>query len=215
MAGQYKRKEKFAANWCPTDDPRDADKTSPEDKAVGKIWIYEFPKQVESKIWEEMKDQKNGLGIAIFDPGEDGYDLILKVGATKPTKEGTTFPDYSNSTFARKASALGSDKEIGKLLEDLKDLDEHVKAMAMSDEDMKALIEEELLWDLVEKEWNKHKGSAAQDKPKEEPKKESKEPEKESKEPEKESEKEPEKERTSSSADEDDLMAELDALKNG
>ncbi|MFA5025446.1 MAG: hypothetical protein WC503_03005 [Candidatus Shapirobacteria bacterium] len=199
MAKGYKRKEKFAGNFFVIEDPRDSKKENDDYRAAGKNWVYEFPKQVESKLLEEMKDEKEGLGEAIFDPGEDGHTFILKVGATKPMTDGTTFPDYANSKFASKASAIGSDKEIGKIMETVVDLEEHVKNMAMSDEDMKALIEEELLWDYVERDWKKFKGSTEV--------KEEKESEEEPKS--KKEEKDPKPE-----SDEDDLMKELDDLKN-
>jgi len=156
-----KRKERFVANWYVVDDPRDKKATKEDDKASGKVFIYAFPSKVEEKLKAE-EDEKNGLGPAVFDPGEDGYNFILKVKSTKPDANNKTFPDYSNSTFARRPSALGKEDEIEKIMESRHKLLDHVKSLDKSMDILKKALINENLFPLVEREWNKHFKTSAQ-----------------------------------------------------
>jgi hypothetical protein len=160
LASKYKRKEKYSGNWYVVDDPRDAEREEGK-KFAGRTLIYDFPSKVESKLKEEITDSKNGLGSAIFDPGEDGYNFFLKVKSTKADKDGNIYPDYSDSTFARRASALGSDAEITKIMESCHNINEYLKGVQLSDEKQMDILQSEMVWDIVEKEWNKHKGGIA------------------------------------------------------
>ncbi len=158
QASVIKRKEKFVGNIYIVDDPRDADKTEDSAKVTGTVKLYEFPAEVESKIKSTITDAKHGLGASVFDPGEDGYNFIVKVKATKPTKEGKQWPVYADSEFARKNSALGTDKQIQTILASTFDVDEYIKSQMMSDEDTIAILKNEMLWELVKDEWQRYKG---------------------------------------------------------
>lgn len=162
LAKSMKRKERFVANWYVVDDPRDKKVTKEEDKASGRVFIYAFPSKVEEKLKAEEEDDKNGLGPAVFDPGEDGYNFILKVKSTKPDENNKTFPDYSNSTFARRPSALGKEDEIEKIMESRHKLLDHVKSLDKSMDILKKALINENLFPLVEREWNKHFKTSAQ-----------------------------------------------------
>lgn len=155
-AYNYKRKRKHCVNSFIVKDPRDAEAESEEEKNEKKVLIYEFPDKVESKIFQEMNDDEYGNGMNIFDPGEDGVDFILKVNSTKPVQDdgpnsGKTFPDYSNSKFAtNKPYALGSDKEIEKIMESTHDLDAYLKSMERTEEELIELAKEEMLGDVID-----------------------------------------------------------------
>lgn len=117
-AKNYKRKNKFVGNILVVDDPRDSEVEKDDDKNTGKNRIYEFPSTVESKIKNELKDRKNGLGPAVFDP-ENGHNFILKVESKGE------WPNYENSMFARKPSAVGSTpEEVEQIMDGTFDLDE-------------------------------------------------------------------------------------------
>lgn len=156
-AYNYKRKVRNVVNWYIVKDPRDAERRD-EDKLEGKVRIYEFPDKIDSKIKAEITDRQNGLGAAIFDPGPDGFNFILKAKSTKKDAYGKVWPDYADSTFARKSYPLGkTDEEINKIMKSTYDLDEHINRMRISDEDMMKILKTEMLWELVEEEWNKYK----------------------------------------------------------
>lgn len=154
MANNYKRKEKFVGNFYIIDDPRDADKDD-EYKVSKQVRLYEFPGKVEMKLKEEITDTKNGLGYSIFDPGPDGYNFILKVLSTKRDKNNKIWPDYSSSTFSRRKSTLGTDKEIEKIMESTVDIDEYLGDMKKTDEEIIQILKSEMLWDLVKDEYEK------------------------------------------------------------
>lgn len=160
LASSIKRKEKFVGNIFVVDDPRDAERDA-ENKVVNTVKLYEFPNEVEQKIKGTITDVKHGLGASVFDPGDDGYNFIVKVRATKPTKEGKTWPVYADSEFARKSSALGTDKEIQKIMEKTFNINDYVTTQKMSDEDVIALLKNEMLWELVKDEWARYKGKVA------------------------------------------------------
>ena len=160
MASNYKRKEKFVSNIYIIDDPRDSE-ADDDDKVSGSVRLYEFPGKVEMKLKEEITDTRNGLGAAIFDPGENGFNFLLKVLSTKKDKNGNIWPDYSSSAFTRRASALGSDAEIEKIMDSTMDLNEYVQEMKKSDDDIIELLKAEMIWEIVQDEWNRYKASKA------------------------------------------------------
>lgn len=208
IAYNYKRKRKHCVNAFIVKDPRDAEAESDDDKVSGKVLIYEYPDTVESKIRSEMNDEEYGNGINIFDPGEDGVDFLLKVGSTKPIVEdgpnkGKSFPDYSDSKFANKSIAIGSDSEIEKVMEQRHDLDAYLNGMVRKEEDLISLIKDEMLWDLIKSDFpnyidNSSKSSDIPDNVEVPWKEESSE----------------EKNTSSDDISDEDIMNELEALKN-
>lgn len=167
-AYNYKRKDKYVGNVFIVDDPRDAER---EDKMNGTVKLYEFPAKVEMKLKEEITDVRNGLGRSIFDPGEDGYDFILKVLSTKKDDRGRQWPDYSNSAFSRRPTAIAdTDREIEEIMVKTKDLGEYVKSLERDNDYIRQTLKDEMVYDLVEKEWNKvlniqEKATASSDEP--------------------------------------------------
>jgi len=160
LAFRMKRKERHVGNFYVVDDPRDKEIEEKSKKASGKVKLYEFPSKLESKVKNEILDKKEGLGLAIFDPGEDGHDLIIKIKSTKPDAKGNTYPDYSDSIFSRKSSALAEDDSgIKKIIEETRSIDEYINSMEMSKDDTIKMLKNELLWDMIEIEWNKHMGT--------------------------------------------------------
>jgi len=168
-ASNFKRKVRHIGNWFVVDDPRDNEIDDENRKSGGKVKIYEFPTQVESKINGEIMDRKRGAGARVFDPGDDGLNFILKVKATRPDKNKRVFPDYSDSKFSNSSSSIGTDKEIKNILSSTFDLDEYLQGMRSSQDITKELIKNELLWDIVSDEWLKFIGGE-DDKPQEEKK---------------------------------------------
>lgn len=168
-AAAYKRKERFAGNIIVVDDPRDSDVQESDKKVSGSVRLYEFPGVVESKLKTEVTDTRNGYGIKIFDP-EDGYDFILKVKAKPKDKNGKEWPDYGDSMFSRRPSAIAdSDDGIQAILDKCYNLKEYLNSMRMSVADHEKLLKAEMLWDDIEGNFERHfKGEEA--KPKEEPK---------------------------------------------
>lgn len=156
MAYSYKRKEKYVGNFFIIDDPRDNERAE-EDKVNKTVKLYEFPGKVEMKLKEQITDTKYGLGPAIFDPSEGGYDFILKVFATKKDANGNIWPDYSNSEFARRPSAIADSEEaIDEIMETTTELSEYVDSMKRDDDAVIAVLKAEMLWDLVKDEMNRH-----------------------------------------------------------
>ena len=166
-AYRYKRNERFVVNAFILDDPRDAD-VDDEYKVSNTLRLYEFPPTVESKISHELTNEEEGFGPAIFDP-EKGHDLLVKVLAKKPDKEGKIWPDYSLTTFSRKATSIAdSEEDIKKIMDSAYDLSEYIEQMGMSWEEHEKLLKQELVWDEVEDEFIKHVGktsSTSDDKP--------------------------------------------------
>lgn len=150
-----KRKERFVGNFYVAKDPRDADRDE-EKKIVGKVKIYEFPSQVEKKLKNEITNRDEGYGSQIFDPSENGRNMIIRVLSTKPDVNKKQWPDYSNSSFSRSQSALGNDEEIDALMATCTNLDEYIKSMENTKEEMVEMLKAEFLWDLVEDEAAKH-----------------------------------------------------------
>lgn len=152
-AYNYKRKERYVGNFFVVDDPRDAEKEDDSDKMTGKLKLYEFPGKVETKLKEEITDTRNGLGPSIFDPTDDGYNFILKIGATKPDQNKNVWPDYSSSVFARRSSAIGNEEEIEKIMEERHDLSEYIKTLERPEEDMINVLKQLMLWPLIKDEY--------------------------------------------------------------
>ena len=158
QAYQYKRKEKFISNIFVVDDPRDAEAKDEGRKVTGEVRLYEFPGKVEIKLKEEITDKKNGLGVLIFDPSEEGYTFILKVLSTKKDpKTGNVWPDYANSQFARRSSSIGSNKEIDVIMSKTIDINKYLEDQLKTDDEIEEILKSEMLYDMVKDEINKYK----------------------------------------------------------
>jgi hypothetical protein len=159
MAFKMKRKERHVGNFYVIDDPRDKEIDDDTKKSSGKVKLYEFPSKLESKLKNEILDKKEGLGFAIFDPGSEGHNIVIKIKATKQDAKGNTYPDYSDSIFSRKPSAIAdSDAEIKKIMSSTYDIEEYIKSMEMSKENTLKTLKDEMLFDMVESEWHRAYG---------------------------------------------------------
>ncbi len=156
-AQNYKRKEKYVGNWFIVHDPRDAEREA-ENRIQNTVRLYEFPNKVESKLKQEITDTKEGYGFNIFNPGDDGYNFILKVKSTKKDKQGRTWPDYGDSMFSRTPQKLGSDRQIKAILETCYNLAEYVEDLERDDDDILDILKAELVFELVADEWERMKG---------------------------------------------------------
>lgn len=160
MAFNRKRKERHVGNFYVVDDPRDKEIDDDEKKSSGKVKLYEFPSKLESKLKNETLDKKEGLGAAIFDPGPEGHNIIIKIKSTKQDSKGNSYPDYSDSIFSRKPTPLAdSDNEIKKIMSSTYDIEEYIKSMEMSKENTLKMLKDEMLFDMVETEWNRAYGT--------------------------------------------------------
>lgn len=155
IAGNMKRKVRHVSNFYIVSDPRDSKISEPEKKATGKNKIYEFPDKVDAKIKLQLLDKNEGLGADIFDPGEDGHNFILRIKSTKPDANGKSYPDYSDSDFSRKSSAIGTDKQIKDIMENRYNLNEYIKGLETSKEQIVEILKADMLYDLVKDEWVK------------------------------------------------------------
>lgn len=154
-ARRLKRKQKFVCNVFVVDDPRDDGKDD-DDKNAGKVMLYEFPGKVEQKLKEEIKDTKNGLGASIFDPSENGYNFILKVGV-QSGGQGQSFPEYSMSMFARRPSPIAeSENKIDELMEQRIAIDEHFSKNDTSMNELIQVMKDEMFWDLISSEYKRY-----------------------------------------------------------
>ncbi len=167
-AGQLKRKEKFVGNTYIVKDPRDANEQDPEKHFTGNTYLYEFPGVVEGQIKKEITDTENGWGYVIFDPAE-GHNMILRIGAKKPDANKKTWPDYTQSTFAKKPTALAdTDEGIEEIMETVQSLTEYLDNSMKSTEEHEEILRSEMLWDDVEEEFERHmKASEVEEKVKE------------------------------------------------
>lgn len=157
-AYQYKRKEKFITNILVVNDPRDQDRDD-NLKNSGKVKLWEFPSAVEQIIRSSMLDSENGVGKGSYDPGDGGYNFILKVGSKKPQADGKVWPDYTTSTFGRNSSAIGdNDDEIEAILEKTINLDEYLRKQLPKEENIIKELKEQLVFDLIQDEYNKLRG---------------------------------------------------------
>lgn len=158
-----KRKEKYVVNAFIVEDPRDEDKDA-DKKVTNTVKLYEFPGKVEALIRAAMTDDKNGVGIGAFDPSEEGYNFILKVGATKPDGDGKTWPDYSLSSFARRPSPLAeSDKEIEEILSKAYVLDDYLKTLEKDEKDLIKALKSLGFFDLISSDYQRIKGIVDED----------------------------------------------------
>ena len=152
MANNYKRKRKYVTNFFIKDDPRDAERDD-EAKVNSTVKIYEFPNKVESKLKEEITEA-DGLGIAIFDPSDEGYDFILKVMSTKKDDKGNSWPDYSNSKFDRRPGALGSESEIEEIMSQTFDINAYIDQQRKTEAELVKLVKDEMLFDMISDEYD-------------------------------------------------------------
>ena len=225
-AYNLKRKERFVGNFFVAKDPRDEDRDE-EKKVVGKIKLYEFPAAVEKKLKNEITDREQGYGVQIFDPSENGRNIIIKVTATKKMDDGRQWPDYSNSTFSRSQSAIANtEEEIDKLMSTCTNLVDYIDSMETPKEKMIEILKSEFLWELVEDECVKYGFEDVEESGNESEKKSVKKEEKKTeesfdtgkkeekkKEQKKKPEPEPEPESTNlDDVDDDDLLRELDNM---
>jgi hypothetical protein len=60
--------------------------------------------------------------------------------------------------FSRQSEALGSDRQIKQILGKCYDLEEYVKGLERAEDDVKDLLKVEMVWELVEAEWQRMKG---------------------------------------------------------
>lgn len=149
-AYKYKRNTRFVVNFFIGHDPRDADAEDENRKVSGKVRLYEFPETIESKIKNELTNDEEGYGYKIFDP-EEGHDLMIKIKAKKPDKNGKVWPDYSNTEFSRKPSAIAeTTEEVEKIMESVYDLTEYLKSLEKDWKFHEKLLKQELVWDDVE-----------------------------------------------------------------
>jgi hypothetical protein len=124
------------------------------DKLAGKVWILEYPTKLNSKIREEQLPGAENRGIHIYDP-ENGYNIIILVKSTKPTKDKKVFHDY-DCKFAMSPTSLGtSEEEIEQIMNSRHDLIEYLKGMEKKPHEMMKLLQEEMIWDLVKHEFCK------------------------------------------------------------
>ncbi len=149
MASNYKRKKKYVGNAYIVDDPRDSERQEANEKCNGKVKLYEFPQKVEAKLKEEITDAKHGLGPCVFDPGPEGYNFLLKVGATKKDGAGKEWPDYANSTFERRPEALGDDAQIEAIMKSCVNITDYINTIKKSDEELIKIVKDEMLFDMI------------------------------------------------------------------
>lgn len=159
-AYRYKRNERFVSNIYIIDDPRDVDAAA-ENKVNGTVRLYEFPATVEGKIKNELTNDDEGFGPAIFDP-EKGHDLQIKILAKKPDKNNKVWPDYSLTEFSRKAYPIADTEEkINEIMDSVYDLSEYIEKMGKSWDEHEKLLKSELVWDDVEDAFIRNVGKPA------------------------------------------------------
>jgi len=156
LAYRYKRSERFVSNVYIINDPRDAD-VEKDRKVAGTVRLYELPAAVEGKIANELTNDDEGFGSAIFDP-ENGHDLLIKIAAKKPDKNKNIWPDYSLTEFSRKPRAIGNEEEIKEIMESVYDLNEFITKKGISWLDHEKLLKSELVWDYIEDAFIKNVG---------------------------------------------------------
>lgn len=160
LASLMKRKTRHVANFFIVSDPRDSKIAEAEKKATGKTKIYEFPDKVNDKLKLQLFDKSEGLGSQIFDPGEDGHNFILRIKSTKPDSNGKTYPDYADSDFSRKSSAIGTEKQIKEVMETRFNLKTYIQSLETPRETIIEMLRSEMLYDLIKDEWDKNQPGA-------------------------------------------------------
>lgn len=89
-----KRREQWLVNVFVVDDP-----SHPENN--GTVKVFRYGKQIDKIIQQAtVGDLSDELGKAVFDVTSNGYDFIVRC------EKQQEFPNYSNSSFARRPSAL-------------------------------------------------------------------------------------------------------------
>lgn len=89
-----RRREQWMVNVYVVDDP-----SHPENN--GTVKIFRYGKQIDKIIQQALQgDLADELGKSIFDLSSNGYDFIVRC------EKQQEFPNYSNSSFARRATAL-------------------------------------------------------------------------------------------------------------
>jgi len=155
-AALLKRREKFVSNIFVVHDPRDANESDPEKKYAGKTFLYEFPSVVEQQIKKEITDTENGWGPVIFDP-EDGHNMLLRVGAKKPDPNGKVWPDYSQTSFTKKASSIAdSSEEVEQIMSTVQSITEYLENSTWSPEQHETLLKSEMLWEDVQSDFERY-----------------------------------------------------------
>ncbi len=202
-AKDYKRKEKFVGNIFIIKDPRDVDEQDDERKVKGKTFLYEFPAVVEQQIKKELVDSENGWGQAIFDP-EEGYNMILRIGAKKADANKKVWPDYGQSTFAKRPTSIGeTDEEVEEIMETVQSINEYIENSMWDTDKHEQVLKSEMLWEDVEDDFLRNMGKPTEnvDEKEEIPKS-----------PQKEEKKKEESIPTSDEISDDELLAELDNM---
>lgn len=150
-AGQLRKKQRFVANVLVQDDPRNSE--APEDEPLnGSVRLYEFPSTLEMKLKDELKDEEEGRGIKIFDP-EDGVDFIIKVFSKPPDKSGKVWPDYSSSKFSVNLTSVD---DVDNVMKRVYNLDEYLLKLKIPMEEQKTILEELMIFDDIQDDYNKH-----------------------------------------------------------
>lgn len=149
LAKDWKRKQRYAANVLIIDDPRDASQNDVEKKVVGKVLMFEFPGEIEKVLRGEIEDKKRGIGYLTFDPGDEGYNFVLKVGAKPGDKPGSTWPTYTLQLAKRPCAIADNDVEIQALLDKTYNLDDYLNASVVTEEHMIKLMKEGLIYDFI------------------------------------------------------------------
>lgn len=148
-ARRLKRKEKYVVNAYIVEDPCD-DARDDEDKATGKVKIYDFPGKVEDKIRDAINDSDEGVGMAAFDPTENGHTFLLKVGSTKPQADNKSWPDYGLSKFSMKPGPIAEDeKALDAIMETRHDLDSHMKGELRSESNIVKALRDEGFYEYI------------------------------------------------------------------
>ena len=157
LASNYKRKEKFVGNVFVIKDPRDVDEQDDDKKAAGKTFLYEFPAVVEQQIKKELIDDENGWGADIFDP-EEGYNMILRIGAKKPDKNGKVWPDYGQSTFSKKSASIATytDQTVDEIMETVQSINDYINNSMWEPSQHEKLLKTEMIWEDVEEDFIKN-----------------------------------------------------------
>lgn len=167
-AAQYKRREKYVGNVFVVHDPRDSNENDPEKKFAGKTFLYEFPSVVEQQIKKEVTDTENGWGPVIFDP-EEGHNMLLRIGAKKPDPNGKVWPDYSQTSFTKKASSIAdSEEEVETIMATVQSITEYLDNSSWSPDQHETLLKSEMLWDDVENDFLRHYKTEKKEEAKEE-----------------------------------------------
>lgn len=89
-----RRRDQWVVNVYVVDDP-----SHPENN--GTVKVFRYGKQIDKIIQQALQgDLADELGKSIFDLSSNGYDFIVRC------EKQQEFPNYSNSSFARRATAL-------------------------------------------------------------------------------------------------------------